>query len=217
MLRPLLRSAIVGTALVASASVPSVAIAQSLSFTSCAVAGVCGFVEAFFAGTFLTVRISNLDNTFGSALFTTQVTFGGPLGAAPGVAFTQAANASLVGSVSAVGTTPSNAWSYSGVGGSNVLDLSAFLNVFIEGPAPSPFRALPGDPDNGTWITTNGYVQFAADLSGVSGVNTGQIVGLEFCTQVDCASVTTPEPATFVLVATGLVGLAAVRRRRKAT
>jgi len=216
MLRRLLRPAIVGTALVASASVPSVAIAQTLSFTSCSLPGVCGFVEAFFTGSFLTVRVSNLDNTFGSALFTTQVFFGSPLDAAtPGTAFTRTANASLVGNVSAVGTTPPNAWSFSGVGGSNVLDLSSFLNVFIEGPAPSPFRALPGDPDNGTWITTNGFVQFSADLSSVSGVNSG-FVGLGFCTDVNCASVTTPEPSTFVLLATGLVGVAVVRRRRKA-
>jgi hypothetical protein len=200
MLRLLLRSAIVGTVLFGSASVPSVATAQSLSFTSCAVPGVCGFVEAFFTGTFLTVRVSNLDNTFGSALFTTHVTFAGPLGGAPGTSFTRTANASLVGNVSAVGTTPANAWSYTGVGGSSILDLSSFLNVFIEGPAPSAFRAAPGDPDNGTWITTNGYVQFAADLSGVNGAKTAR--SSEALHAGGCASVTTPEPATFVLLAT---------------
>jgi len=219
MLRRLLRSAIAGTALVATTSLPSVAKAQSLFFTSCAGPGVCGFVETFFSGTFLTVRVSNLDNTFGSALFSTQLFFASPLAAAtPGAAFTRQASAQLGGGASAVGTTPPNAWSYTGVGGSNILDLASFFNVFIEGAAASPFRASPGDPDNGTWITTNGFVQFGADLSGVSGIS-GQIVGLGFCTNVDCASgtaIVTPEPTTFVLLATGLAGVAVVRRRRKA-
>ena len=220
MLRRLVGSAMAGTALVATVGLPSVAKAQSLFFTSCFGAGVCGFVETFFAGSFLNVRVSNLDNTFGSALFSTQLIFANPLAAAtPGAAFTRQATAQLGGAASAVGTTPATAWSFTGVGGSNILDLASFFNVFIEGAAPSPFRALPGDPDAGTWITNNGFVQFAADLSGVSGVNTGQIVGLGFCTDVACASgnaVVTPEPTTFVLLGTGLVAFAVVRRRRKA-
>ena len=218
MLRRLIRSAIAGTAFVSAATVPSVAQAQSLLFTSCSGPGVCGFVETFFAGNFLTVRVSNLDNTFGSALFSTQLLFANPLAAAtPGVAFTRQATAQLGGATTAVGTTPANAWSFSGVGGLSVLDLSSFFNVFIEGAAASPFRASPGDPDSGTWITNNGFVQFSADLTGISGIN-GPIVGLGFCTDVNCVSgtpVVTPEPSTFVLLGTGLLCIAVVRRRRR--
>src|SRR4029079_8374104 len=96
--------------------------------------------------------------------------------------------------------------------------LSAFFNSFIEGSAASAFRASPGDADNGTWVTTNGYVEFTADMAGVEGLTGNNIVGFVYCTEYGCdggaAVVATPEPATLALFATGLVAVAVIRRRR---
>ena len=218
MLHRNVRAVLVGAGLAALAATPSAAGAQAYTFSSCTIPGVCGTVEAFFRDAILSVRISNEDTKLGSALFSAQLIFENPLNAAaPGAAFSSEATVDLVNYVQTWGTA-AGGWFFSGVGGTNVLDLAAFFNVFIEGEAASPFRAAEGDPDNGTWVTRDGWVQFSADLSGIDGVNTGRITGLGFCTDQDCvtgAAVVTPEPATMTLVATGLAGVAALRRRRR--
>lgn len=205
------------TAVIASA--PATASAQSFGFNSCNSLGTCGWVEAIFQGSILTVHVANTDNVFGSQLWQAQLFFAGAVnaGVAPaGTAFSFASSAATSPGVSSVGTvTP---WIFSGVNGMNELDVVTFANSYLEGGAASPFRALPGDPDGGSWLTQNGYVEFTADLSSVTGANGGSLVGLGFCTDADCAvgtPVATPEPATLGLVATGFIGLVAIRRRRK--
>lgn len=224
MHRHLKRFTLLGGAIVAVTGIPSTASAvqpQSLVFNSCVTAGVCGSLETFFTGTLLTVRISNDDASFGSALYSAQLIFADALAPAgpPGTTFSAATTALPVGIVGSIGNTLANGWSYNAVAGSNILDLASFFNVYVEGTAASPFRALAGDPNNGTWVTKNGFVEFTGDISGIAGVAGGQVTGLGFCTQVDCISgaavVATPEPATMTLLATGMAGVAALRRRRK--
>src|SRR5689334_21058202 len=107
MSRRTLRSALLSTAVAATLSAPTALSAQSLYFQSCATPGVCGFVEAFFNASILTVRVTNQDNTFGSALFSTQLVFANALNpATPGSAFSAAANASMEAGTTGVGTTP---------------------------------------------------------------------------------------------------------------
>lgn len=219
MSRRPIRTTLVAAAVSASlASVPATASAQGgLTFTSCSTVGVCGWVTAIFQGSVLTVRVANKDNVLGSALFSTQLFFTSALNSATlGTAYQSGTSFGTMDQVTTIGTV--GAWAFSGVGGSNELDLAAFTNSYIEGMAVSPFRALPGDPDNGTWVTRNGFVEFSADLSGVTGISQVGLAGLGFCTDQGCASgtpVATPEPATIGLVATGLIGIAAMRRRRK--
>jgi hypothetical protein len=214
MLRCIVRSTVFSVAVAAAASTPSTLSAQA-SLTNCDAPGVCGSISAFFDAGLLKVRLSNMDNTFGSALFSAELFFTNALAPANlGTAFSRVAAAAPNGATMSIGMIPPDAWFFSGVGGSNELDLAAFRNVFIEGLAPSPFRAAPGDPDNGTWVTGDGgFVEFSADLSSIPGVNNGQIAAVGFCTDQGC--VVTPEPATLTLFATGLLSLVAVRRRRK--
>lgn len=220
MLRRLLRSALLGAAVTAAVSLPSTASAQALYFTNCGTPGVCGWVEAFFTGSLLTLRVSNTDNTLGSALYSAQLIFDGALNAgSPGSAFQASTTAETFGNVTSIGTTSPSGWFASGVGDSNVLDVASFFNQYIEGNAVSSSRAAPGDPDAGTWVNHGGgYVEFTSDLTGVTGID-GKIVGLGFCTDQDCVSgdavLATPEPATLTLFATGLIGIAVIRRRRK--
>ena len=226
-MRPMVAAAAVAVAL---ASAPATARAQNeLLFTSCTTAGLCGWVSAVFQGSILTVKMANTDNSLGSAMFTANLFFASALNpAALGKAFQANTTFYTQGPVASIGTV--SPWTFSGVGGSNELDLATFGGSNIEGLAESPFRSLPGDLDAGTWVTgKKGFVGFTADLSGVAGLDPNGLVGLGFCTDranasgeivEECASgtpVATPEPATIGLVATGLVGLGLIRRRRKVT
>jgi hypothetical protein len=218
MIRRVKAVTLAGMIVTAAGALPSSLQAQLYSFSSCATPGVCGSVSAFFSGNLLSVQLSNHDDTFGSALYTAQLFFANPLNPGSlGTAFGSPASFSTGGSVASIGTIGSGGWAFGGIGGSSELDLSSFANVFIEGAAPSPFRASPGDPNAGTWVTTgNGFVQFTADLSAVQGLN-GPIVALGFCTDQSCVAgldIVTPEPSTIYLVASGLSALALYRRRR---
>jgi hypothetical protein len=209
----LFRSTLFGITIAATGGLPAVLSAQTYTFSSCSTLGVCGAVEAVLSGSLLKVRLANKDNTLGSALFSAQLIFASALASAtPGLAYQTPATAALIGTVISIGTTSPSGWFYDGVGGSNELDLTSFFNVDIEGTAASPFRAAPGDVDDGTWVTSDGFVEFSADLRSVSGVAGGQIVALGFCTDQSCA--VTPEPSTLTLLATAFAGLAIVRRRR---
>jgi hypothetical protein len=203
-----------------SAVTPSTAAAQ-VSFQSCSNPGVCGWVQAMLSGTNLTVRLQNVDASFGSALYHASIKFANNLGTVPGAAFSVSPVASVSSGVNQIGTTFPNAaagWSYDGVGGTNILDLSSFFGVYIEGTAPSPYRG-----SDGTFETTgnvwDSYVQFNADLSGVSGVNGNTITELGFDTDQGGASgiptTATPEPGSILLVATGLAGLGIIVPRRR--
>lgn len=221
MLSRAMRSTLLGAVLAAMVPGSPLLAQQGYTFSSCATLGVCGTVQAFFTGSLLTVRLQNADNSLGSAMFDAQLLFSSALNpASPGASFTFGATALATGGTTSIGTTPTGAWSFSGVGGSNVLDLAAFMNAYVEGSAASPYRALPGDPDNGTWVTggSKSFVEFTADLSGVTGFDGANLVQMSFCTDQNCVTgdaVATPEPATLALCATGFLGILAVRRRRK--
>lgn len=221
MLRSLTRY-ILATASVALVSVatPSTAAAQ-VSFQSCSSPGVCGWVQAILTGSNLTVRLQNTDATFGSALYHASISFANTLGTVPGAAFSVSPTASVSSGVNQFGTTFPNAaagWSYDGVGGSNVLDLSSFFGVYVEGTAPSPYRGSDGTFET-TGAAWDSYVQFSADLNGVAGVNGNAITELGFDTDQGGASgiptTVTPEPGSILLLATGLAGVGVVIPRRR--
>jgi hypothetical protein len=221
MLRRLTRSTIAAASIaLASTATPSAAAAQ-VSFQSCSSPGVCGWVQAMLTGSNLTVRLQNVDASFGSALYHASISFANTLGSVPGAAFSVSPLASVSSGVNQIGTTFPNAaggWSFDGVGGSNVLDLSSFFGVYIEGTAPSPYRGSDGTFET-TGAVWDSYVQFSADLGGVPGVSGNTITELGFDTDQGGASgiptTVTPEPGSILLVATGLAGLGIVIPRRR--
>jgi hypothetical protein len=221
MLRRLTRLTLAAASVgVFSAATPSTAAAQ-VSFQSCSSPGVCGWVQALLTGTNLTVRLQNVDASFGSALYHSSISFANTLGSVPGAAFSVSPNASVSSGVNQIGATFPNAaagWSFDGVGGSNVLELSSFFGVYVEGTAPSSYRGSDGTFET-TGAVWDSYVQFSADLTGVAGVNGNTITELGFDTDQGGASgiptTATPEPGSILLVATGLAGLALVIPRRR--
>lgn len=226
MLRRLSRFTLAAASLaVVSAALPATAAAQ-VNFYSCASPGLCGLVWANLTGSLLSVRVQNLDASFGSALYSASIFFANNIGTTPGSALNAATTASTIGPVTSIGTTMpggNSPWAASGIGATKRLDIASFFNVYIEGTAASPYRASPGDPDNGTWVTNgnawDSFVQFNADLSGIAGVSGNTITELGFATdqgEVSGAATTvTPEPGSILLLATGLVGLAIVPLRRR--
>jgi hypothetical protein len=112
MLRRSLRSTVFGAAAVTALALPSAASAQGVFFTECVTPGVCGYVQAFFTASLLTVRVANFDNSFGSALFSAQLIFASALNpGTPGAAFTPTTTATPSLSTVSIGTTPAMSWS----------------------------------------------------------------------------------------------------------
>ena len=135
MLRRLSRSALVSaSALAMSGILPATAAAQ-VYFQDCSNSAVCGYVQATLTGSMLSLRVQNMDNSVGSALYSAKILFQSAIGTnlTFGSAFQRAPVATPQSGVTQYGSTFPDAgagWSAGGLGGFNFLDLTSFANVF---------------------------------------------------------------------------------------